>query len=310
MVHLRSFAGGQGVLDAATTAATDLWSTFDDERQPVREAEMARIRAHPRFAEACISVTRYIVSINTSDPELVKMQSDIQRIVLGLLVIYLDACGGVTYAAIKQCCVDNGLSSPGRATAILLQMRLIGYIEPAPIQPDRRSRLYRASAKTRAANIRLFGNSARAAAALDPILVKAAERFDEPNVFDRFVVQMGDTLQAVIRRGAKNAVSLFDRRSAGLGILYRLALNGQPGDVYPPRLPFPVSINALAAEFHVSRPHVRKLLNDADAAGLVRRDTDASTLAFSELLRNDFADYLAFQLITYIVAARAALGDQ
>ena len=60
----------------------------------------------------------------------------------------------------------------------------------------------------------------------------------------------------------------FAERTAGLLILFSIALAGAPDDARP----LPVSASALAKRFHVSRTHVIGLLRDAVEAGLLERD--------------------------------------
>jgi hypothetical protein len=66
-------------------------------------------------------------------------------------------------------------------------------------------------------------------------------------------------------------------RNAGMMIFYSLALAGRDDDAFPPRRPMPLSINALATRFSVSRKHVLTLLRDAEAEGLLRRGGPANS---------------------------------
>ncbi len=63
----------------------------------------------------------------------------------------------------------------------------------------------------------------------------------------------------------------FAERNAGVMILFSLALAGAEDDTFPPTRPVPLSINALAHRFSVSRKHVLTLLNDAEQEGLLLR---------------------------------------
>ena len=69
------------------------------------------------------------------------------------------------------------------------------------------------------------------------------------------------------------ARELIGDRNAGLMIAFSLMTAGGP-DNFPPRQPVTISISALARHFGVSRVHVRKLLNDAAAAGYIARSGD------------------------------------
>ena len=54
-------------------------------------------------------------------------------------------------------------------------------------------------------------------------------------------------------------------------ILSALVLAGEADDGVPPSRPVPVSISDLARRFKVSRVHVKTMLQDAAAAGLIER---------------------------------------
>jgi hypothetical protein len=62
-------------------------------------------------------------------------------------------------------------------------------------------------------------------------------------------------------------------RNAGMVILMSLFLAREPGDTMPPQRPVAISISELSRRFGVSRPHVLKLLRDADAEGFIRIDS-------------------------------------
>jgi hypothetical protein len=66
-------------------------------------------------------------------------------------------------------------------------------------------------------------------------------------------------------------LEIFADRNAGMVILFSLALAGPADGSFPPIGPMPLSINALATRFSVSRKHVLTLLRDAEAEGLLAR---------------------------------------
>ena len=57
-------------------------------------------------------------------------------------------------------------------------------------------------------------------------------------------------------------------------ILFSMILAGEANDAIPPMRPLQISISALAQRFGVSRVHVRTLLRDAEAAGLIERTSE------------------------------------
>ena len=233
---------------------------------------------------------------------------DVQRAMLCFFVLYLDARGGITLGAIHDLVRELGLASPGRATAMLVSLRVMGYVTPDPIQPDRRSRRYIPTALTRAAVGKSFRYRGLAFALIEPEAMRIAERFDNAAVFKAYVLQLGEGISDVLKRGnSSGTLDHFGRANAGLGILFYLSIAIETGDVFPPRRPIPVSINALATEFKVSRAHVRKLLRGAEEKGLITRDADASTVTLSEQMRESIIEYQAANFFAYASCACAAL---
>jgi hypothetical protein len=267
----------------------------------------ARMVAHPRFRAACEQQLRDTLTLNQNFAKMSRVLIDIQRAILGFFVLYLDARGVVTHATVRDFCVEVGLTSPGRATAILLSLRMAGYIVPDPVQPDRRSRRYVLSAEARTFFNTAFRNQMRGLALVEPEALRVAERFDEDAIYKGVVLAVCNGLANASRRGDTSPLSLFEQRNAGLGVLFRLCISGEPDDDYPPRRPVPLSINALANEFGVSRPHVRKLLRDAETAGLFRRDEASSTIVFLETLREAMILYHVVVMMGFAHAARVAL---
>ena len=60
-------------------------------------------------------------------------------------------------------------------------------------------------------------------------------------------------------------------RNAAIMMLFSLALAGPEHGPFPPHAPVPLSINALATRFSVSRKHVLTLLRDGETQGLLTR---------------------------------------
>jgi hypothetical protein len=115
-----------------------------------------------------------------------------------------------------------------------------------------------------------------------------------------------------VKRKVRSAVSEFDGRNGGMSILYKLATSGRDGDTYPPRLPVSVSVIGLSRQFKVSRSHVLRLLRDAEALGLLRRNVEETTVTLAEPLRAALVEYHAASLMGYaacICAALRAVGE-
>lgn len=284
------------------------WRSAIVGRDSIDPIAYKRLTTHPDFDRACIEAMQPTINRRHTDPGLVRLLVDAQRTTLGLFVLYLDAREGVTLGGIHNLCRELGLGSPGRATAMLMGLRMMGYIVPDPVQRDRRSRRYIPTAMTREAFSKAFQYRGLAFAQIEPEAMRIAERFDDPAVFKAYLLQLGDGLSDVLKRGgASNGLDHFWSPNAGLGILFLIAISGEPGDVFPPRRPIPVSINGLANQFNVSRAHVRTLLRGAEEKGLLHRDAEASTVTFSEPLRDAIVEFHVVSFLAYAACACAAL---
>src|ERR1700759_2271734 len=118
------------------------WSDAVRGRFTIQVPALAGLIGHPDFGRACIQYMRDTLKLTRANPALVRELIDIRRSMLAFFVIYLDARGGITLTAIHDLCRELGLASPGRATALLINLRMIGYVLPDPVQHDRRSRRY------------------------------------------------------------------------------------------------------------------------------------------------------------------------
>lgn len=136
-------------------------------------------------------------------------------------------------------------------------------------------------------------------------VMRVADRFNSRRIFDAYVIELANGLSTILKRGDTSAFNHFSERNAGMGIMYRLTSSAEPDDVFPPRRPIPFSINALAAEFKVSRGHVRKMFRDAGALGYATRTE--TTVTFEQPLRDAIVEYQAANFFAYASCACAAL---
>jgi DNA-binding MarR family transcriptional regulator len=282
-------------------------SAVAGERIPL--AALHQMRAQPRFAEAARKAVSGSLALYERDPVMALALKDVGRIVLAIIALSLDAQEGLTLSRLQGFLVAMRLTSPGRAASILLHLRLIRYVEPAEMQADRRVRLYRSTERMRRAFTALFRNELEALALVEPSVAAVLARFDTPEAFNPFIVRFGQGLidAAKVRRREGPGLDLFSDRNAGLTILNALLLSGAEGDDFPPRGPIQFSVSALARRFRVSRPHVLRLLRDAQRAGFIIREADEGLGSLEPLLREQVANYYATSFIGYAVSARASL---
>jgi hypothetical protein len=272
------------------------------------DTAVRRLRALPQFQPASLRFTYYLLSMHQTDTAFMDVMNDIQRAFFAFFVLYLDARGAITHTGIMQLCQDLGFTSLSRAGAILMQWRMSRFLVTDALQSGRRGRRYLPNPDVVAAFRRSFAKTIESIAVIEPAALAVVRLLDGRDTFKAFVVSLGDDLIGSIKGGQRNEISLFDQRNVGLAILNRLAVSAPDGRTYPAEGPVPLSINALANEFRVSRTHVRKLIGDAEARGLMRRDASGTAIILQAPLREALADYQAAAFLTYMKAMIAALA--
>jgi len=274
------------------------------------ENALAEMRAQPRFAKAMQHGVAASVAMFEGDPILRRAMKNVNTQVSSFFALYLAESGGLTLARIQQLCVDLGMMSPGRAVAMLARWRLLRYVELAAEQPDRRKRIYAPTASMRWAVLRQLHKDLTALALIEPEAQAVADGFATRDIARRYVVRFGEWLIDLVRQYEETggAADLFPERDAGLMILNALLLSGEPGDVFPPAGPVRYSIASLARRFGVSRPHVRKLLRDAERRGLLRLGGEEGTGLLEPRLLEDAMHFHAVSFVGTAICAHAAMS--
>jgi hypothetical protein len=256
------------------TAATP----FRSEMLPSPESAAA-LRAHPKFSAAADMMMRDLIAIYDGNRILNQVMNDRGRVVFGMLAFYLhfsgnsgDPAGGLTAARMKALCAETGLCSTGRATAMLLLMRYAGYLSTASGENgNRMQRLVPTERMFESQRQRLSGNL-RAMSLLLPEGTDGLAHLHRQDFIGAMACQFGESFCAGFRiLDSSPALYPLVERNAGLMILFSLFLASDPNAEMASPRPAAISIAALARRFGVSRPHVLKLLRDAEALGFVTR---------------------------------------
>jgi hypothetical protein len=131
-------------------------------------------------------------------------------------------------------------------------------------------------------------------------------------MFNPFIVRFAQGLidAAKVHDRSKPGLELFSQRNGGLTILTALLLAGDPRDGFPPRGPIRFSVAGLARRFRVSRPHVLKILREAEKAGFLSRDAEDGIGTLTPQLRELAEDFYATSFIGYAVSAASAVRAQ
>jgi len=261
------------------------WSAAAADKAVIDEDAYARMAAHPRFPEACTRSAHNSLKRLEGNSVTAKLAKDLSRIFYGIFVLYLDARDELTLTGIQEFCVETGLASPGRAAAILLQLRMMGYVARDPSPSVTRRRRFLPAPVMKEGLRDVFRDELLAMALLEPEAHIAAERLHDPETFKQFVLFLGRGFANVARRRTINPLTPFAARNAGFPILYHIATSGQADDPYPPKGAVRISIKEIARRFEVSRSHVLRLLREVEGSGHLRRNPDETTGVLEEPLR-------------------------
>ncbi|HEX2591543.1 MAG TPA: hypothetical protein VHL34_08600 [Rhizomicrobium sp.] len=263
----------------------------------VTDEAMVAMRSHPRFRPAVRVAMAEAARLYDADPTMRRTLSDTGRGAMGFLALYLDATGGLTLGRINDLMHEIDAGSRGRAAAFLIWLRMIGYIEPSNDQPDKRSRLYSPTPHMHAAISALLRKDIAALSQVVPAAAAVLPIFDQPDVFDRFLAELGRGIVDVIKSSAPERafMRIFASRNSGNIIVQALLSSSDDDDTFPPSRPVPASVAALAKRFDTSRSHVLRMLRDAEDSGLLVRDAEAGTItilpAFGEEVLEFFTVY-------------------
>ncbi len=280
---------------------------------PASPEAITLLRAHPAFPQAMRVSASGIASLYQGSHLLNWLMDDRARLLFGYFAIYFDATrdaddstSGLTPTRMKAVCIEQHICSPGRATAMLSLMRFAGYLSPDTAVADRRHRplvptqklidLLRARWRLHfAAMAPLFADGEVMLAAVD-----------DATLLKPFVVAMAERFLAGFRVATHAPeLGLFSERNGGMLIFASLLSSGEEDDTMPPTRPVPISISALARRFAVSRTHVLKLIQDAEADGAIARQGDRIVL--SPQLADATQTFFATMFLFFAGCAREAM---
>lgn len=183
-----------------------------------------------------------------------------QMISVMILDLHFNENGGngFTAAQLRRDAVRCDLCSPGRATAVLAAMRFGKLVEPAA-GGDRRERRLAPSEALLTLHRERWATLFGAIRHIVPETAAAALEIPDEMLFGACTRAIMCRFRAGMRAlHLAPEITPIIERDAGFAILCSL-LTGNGG---------PVSIQALAAQFVVSRPHVSDILRHAESLGL------------------------------------------
>ena len=242
-----------------------------------------------------------------ANPLMHRNLKDVGRFILGVVALYLDATGGLTHRRLRTMSGKSGLISAGAASAVLLRLRLIGYVVPVGQQVNGQIKLYRPTAAMAEAFRERMRIEMEAAAVFNSRVGAVLQRLSEPEVFPTLMAVLGDdTINAARHPHPDSAgIDRISTRTAGMMLMYRIMQDADTGAAFPPTGEHAISVSGLAREFEVSRSHVLTVLRDAEQAGLITRLAGEGRWRLEPRLGEAFRTFYAVLYMGVIKGARA-----
>lgn len=267
-----------------------------------------RVRAHPLFAKAGRTLAANSLAAGDSGKALSGIMKDAGRYVAAMWAIYLHVSGGLTLPRLKEICAASGFLSPGRARAMLLYMRYLGYVVPAADRARGEPQRYVPTANFRESWRDHLRFAMQAACILEPAVQTVVDRLHEEEMFERIARLQAEGLLSLSRARDRETthIRIFLHRHAGIQIMSTLLTT--TGEAFPPEGAIPFSIAAAAQRFGVSRIHIRRMFNDAVREGFFSQASDGVVM-MTEKAREELRTSYAMQFAQLLASAAAALAQ-
>jgi hypothetical protein len=245
----------------------------------ISDEAYAKLRAEPLYPQAVRRFAANMLAAGDADLALDGILKDAGRNVGAMCAVYLHVSGGLTLPRLKTLCAGFGLASPGRARALLLYLRYLGYVGAPQARAKGEPSVYPVPLKLLVTWREHQRAVLDAVAVIEPQIAALIDRFDMPGVFETYAVLLVEGFLATAPHFDVNApyFRIFMHRHAGIQIVHFLLAHAAD-EAFPPREPIAVSLSALAQRFGVSRSHVRRLLEAAEREGLIQRCNDGAVL--------------------------------
>lgn len=238
-------------------------------------ARVETILAHPRFPEARQAYIDSYLAIYSGDPGLNKLLAEGSRHVIITFVMCLSAASReddpatwLTLSKLQDIVVAHQVGSPGLVETIVNRMLDRGLLSSTPSPHDRRMRILAPTPALTAHDRDLIMAQGRACAVVTPstAVTRAAEC--DPAIHSALRIASAAAFGEAMAMLMRNAgIMLFIERDSGLMALYAMLSSArQSADGRLSTL----SYQEIADRFGVSRTHIRDMVAEAEAAGLMR----------------------------------------
>lgn len=279
--------------------------------------DVATLRAHPRFDDAYAAIVDGFAELYGNDRRLIRNLFEIDRAVAFMLVVAVaevqrpDAPDNwLTLPQLSDALAQLGVTDPRRVRRIVGDMRDDALIEVRRLGTDKRKMLIQPSERMRALDREWLAMFHRPLALLYPDDARFAPGVAGDVEYQRaYRIEGLATLSMASKIMTSNrTIGFFMGQGVGLRIVAVLvqAMRGNVERRVPPGF-----YSQAAVRCGVSRVHVRNVLRDAEAAGLVTIRDGVMEVAdgVAEDLRRWFAESLAGVDLVCALAWRRMQGD-
>jgi len=274
------------------------------------------LRATPGFDAAMRRAAAGLIALRQRNRFTSWLLSDRARAMLHHVLMSLDAEGaeedpraGLTPGRFKAVCVERGFCSPGRAGAILAFLRAGGMLHAGVSPTDGRVVRLHPTDRLREAGRERLRVQLDAFAPILPCLGEAAARLG-CTAYERAAYRrLGAWLSGGGRLlGGVPELAPFAKRDAGILILYALLVDAAPGDDGGAHAQ--LSIAGLSRRLRTSRPHVLRVIRQAEQAHLLTRTGDGNDVHLAPRLVSALGTLYADLMLLIAHCAEAALAEE
>jgi len=276
----------------------------------ISDEAYAMLRADPLYPQAIRRFAANMLAAGDNDLALDGILKDAGRNVAAMCAVYLHVSGGLTLPRLKTLCAGFGLASPGRARALLLYLRYLGYVGAPQARAKGALAVYPVAPKLLVTWREHQRAVLDAAAVLEPEIAVLVDLFERPGVFETYAALLVEGFLVTVPHFDVNTpyFRIFMHRYAGIQIVHFL-LARAADEAFPPREPIAFSLSTLAQRFGVSRSHVRRLIEAAEREGLIQRCNDGAVV-WTSAGRAELDYVFATQMTRFLFIAARTMASR
>jgi DNA-binding MarR family transcriptional regulator len=270
------------------------------EDQDELSAHAARLAALPTFRHAVREYTIGLARFRESPRLANKLISyDTRWRVVGYL-LYLAADrelfgpeGGATYGRMLEICTRRQEVSPRVLKTMLALLKFTGFVETVRSSTDRRSKMYRPTARMGEFVNRWLSYAVGALDILEPEMQRTRMLREDPGFPDRFLVSGGRDHLAGTPPADRmpDFIAFYGARDGAGAAVLAVMLADIDGTPVPSRA-------AIAKKFGLSKTQVSNVMAVGEAKGFFTLD-DAGVPAATQYLRDSYGRWISIELAFY-----------